>query len=288
MSEDDMSFLNQEKEVIPRDEEYVRREEFRQRAESNQQKRTTSNYVPEKEGKCRGEGGWVSQQTSYTMENLVQYHNRDYIKEMLGSLWDERDAGRNLGEKRLVTANERYGTKEGMNLKGLASLSSENYDMEDETVGTLVGLSADKHKAERAGVRIIPMGVSKLWMFQAIHWPNKITIDGEEVENWKGASFTRLYDDNPWKLAKTKSNKAKSRLIVLTMPDTFHFVTIVCEYEKCEDGGVILHVVDMDSLRGEAPGEKVTRFMTWLAELLSDCLTTVSYTHLTLPTILLV
>ena len=29
-------------------------------------------------------------------------------------------------------------------------------------------------------------------------------------ENWKGASFTRLYDDNPWKLAKTKSNKAKT------------------------------------------------------------------------------
>merc|ERR1712037_329517 len=27
-----------------------------------------------------------------------------------------------------------------------------------------------------------------------------------------------------------------------------------------------------DSLRGEAPGEKVTRFMTWLAELLTDCL----------------
>ena len=105
-------------------------------------------------------------------------------------------------------------------------------------------------------------------MGQAIHWPNKLLVEGEEVDNWKGASFARLAEDNPWKLAVNKSNRGKNRLVVLTMPDTFHFVTIVCEYERSDDGKAILHVVDMDSLRGKTPGGNVARFMVWLAELI--------------------
>ena len=46
------------------------------------------------------------------------------------------------------------------------------------------------------------------------------------VENWKGESFARLAEDNPWRLAKNKNNRGKSRLVVLSMRDTAHFVTI--------------------------------------------------------------
>ena len=196
-SQDDRNYFEPQPGVIPRNVELARREEFKQKAEANRKRRLTSNFVPEKEAPHKGEGGWVSQATGYTMENLEQYFKEDYIKEAFGNQWCDRDAGSNLGEKRLLTVHERLGIVDGMNLKGFASLNSEDLDMEDETVSALLGVSADTYKAERLGVRVIPGGVSKAWLGQAITWPNKILVDGVGVENWKGKSFARLAEENP-------------------------------------------------------------------------------------------
>merc|ERR1712218_107982 len=88
VSEEDRSYFDQQQEVATKGGEKVNQKETKNRTEPRPKKRKTSDYVPAKEGGHKGEGGWVSQTTDYTMENLVELYQRDYIKEMTGSLWD--------------------------------------------------------------------------------------------------------------------------------------------------------------------------------------------------------